>query len=194
MVLGTRVVEENVISEKYRPPVNGTIYQRFTVTGRERAGQLRERITNDENRILVQEERNEDRVTSVVEKNTTGLTEPVTGTASVFLNSLSVADYENNRPNSSSLSVYEPRSGWYEGDETYRLTDTSGTIRANAESHEVKSANVSWTITTPAGSYAEYALTRLTSEDPSTRRITFDFTPDDTDLKRPTWVNETESV
>lgn len=188
-----RVVEDNVTSEEYHPPENGTVYQRLSITGWDRASQLREQIIEDEDRVLIREGQDGDRVTFVVERNTTGVTEPVSGTASVFVNSLFVAGYESNGPSSSAATVYEPRSGWYDGRETYRITGTSGTVRVNADTHAVRSANVSWGVTTPAGSYAEYALARVTSDDPTTRKITFEFNSDDDDLERPSWVTEIES-
>jgi hypothetical protein len=186
-----KVIEKNVVSEEYRPPTNRTVYQRLTVTGRDRAGRLREQITEDEDRALLGENQKGNRVTFLVEENATDATEPVSGTASVFINSLSVVGYESDRRGPSSVSLYEPRSGWYEGRETYRITEASGNVRANAETHVVKSANVSWHVTTPAGSYAEYALVRSTTDDPAARRITFEFDPDEDALERPTWVDRT---
>lgn len=189
-----RVEEENIISEEYHSPVNNTIYQRFTVTGQDRVQRFQEQLTNDDDRTLVRAEQDGDRVTFVVETNTTAVSEPVSGTATVFLNSLSVAGYENTGTTSAGVTVYEPRSGWYDGRETYRLTGASGYVQANAETHVVKSANVSWTVTTPAGSYAEYTLTRVTSNDPTTRHITFEFNPDDADIDRPSWITESQSA
>lgn len=188
-----KVVEDNVTSEKYHPSSNGTVYQRLAVAGRERAGRVRERITRDENKILVRENRDGDRVTFVVKQNTTNLSEPVSGTASVFVNSLSVAGYEKGGPESSAGIVYKPQSGWYDGSKTYHISGASGEVHTDAETRVIQSANVSWKVTEPAGTYAEYVLAKLTSDDPTIYTITFEFNPNGTDIERPPWVGKTDS-
>lgn len=188
-----KVIEENVTSEEYQAAATGTVYERRTITGRDRANRLREEIVEDEDRVLVREEQNGDHVTFVVVKNTTGVREPVSGTASVFLNSLFVAGYEALESDSSAVTVYEPQSGWYDGRRTYRITGASGTVHADADTHVVTSANVSWDVTTPAGTCAEYVLVRVFGDEPTAYNIRFEFNPGKFDLERPTWVDETES-
>ena len=189
-----RFVDEDVISEAYQPTTNGTVYHRQMIQGRDEAEQRRELITENEDSELVGEDWDGDRVTFFVEENGTGITQPVSGTASVFVNSLFLAGYEAIGVDSSGVAIYEPQSGWYEGRDAYRLTDASGDVQANANTHVVKSANVSWDVTTPAGTYAEYALVRSLSDEPTTYRITFEFNSDDTDLEQPTWVDEADST
>lgn len=189
-----RVVDDGVVSEAYRPTADGTVYRRLTIDRGDDAEQRRKEITEDEDSVLVREDRDGDRVTFVVEENGTAVTQPVSGTASVFVNSLSVAGYEAERADSSEETVYEPRSGWYDGRETYRITGASGAVRADTDTHVVKSANVSWDTTTSAGTYAEYALVRAVSDEPTTYRITFEFDSGGSDLERPPWVGETNST
>lgn len=189
-----RVVDGDVVSESYRPTTDGTVYHKRTVEAGDDAGQRRERIAESEDQVLVREERDGDRVTFVVEESGTGGTQPVSGTASVFVNSLSTVGYEADGADSSTATVYEPRSGWYDGTEMYRITDASGTVHADADTHVVRSANVSWEETAPAGTYVEYVLTRSLSEEPTTYRITFEFDSGDSDLERPTWVDGANST
>jgi hypothetical protein len=188
-----QVVEPNVTSEEYRPSPNGSVYRRLTIAGRDRVERLREQITEDGDRTLHREARNGDRVTFVVERNTPSDTERVSGTVSVFVNSLFVAGYEKEEFDSSAVTVYAPRSGWYDGQKTYRITGASGEVYANADTRAVQSANVSWRMTEPAGTFAEYELARLMSDDPTTHRITFEFDPGNTTLERPSWLGETDS-
>lgn len=188
-----KVIEENVISEQYHPAAKGTVYERRTIVGRERGERLRKEIVEDEDSVLVREERNGDRVTFILKKKGSGGTEPVSGTASVFVNSLYVAGFEPEKTGSSAVTVYEPQSGWYDAREAYRITNASGTVKADAETRAVTSAEVSWDVTTPAETYAEYVLVRSVSDDPRTYSITFEFNPTEHDLERPTWVNETLS-
>lgn len=189
-----KVVQDGITREEYRPSANGTIYQRLRIEDSNRATRLSERITEDEDRTLVRENSEGDRVTLFVTKNASGATEPVSGTASVFVSNLGVAGYTTEDSDTSATTVYEPQSGWYDGSEPYRITEATGTVRVGAETRAVKSANVSWTVTEPAGTYAEYLLVGLTSDEPTTHRTTFDFEPDDHDLERPSWVGEAGSA
>jgi hypothetical protein len=187
-----KVVDDDVVSEAYRPTANGTVYHRLSIEGSDEARQRRELITEDEGKELVREDRSGERVTFVVEENGTGVTQPVSGSASVFVNSLSLAGYETEGRDSSAVTVYEPQSGWYDGREAYRITGASGKVRAETDTHVVKSANVTWDVTAPAGTYAEYALVTLLTDEPTTYRITFEIDAADSDLERPAWVVETE--
>ncbi|KTG11343.1 hypothetical protein, partial [Haloferax profundi] len=89
-----RVVDDDVVSEAYQPTANGTVYHRISVEEREDAEQRRELITENEDRVLIREDQGGDRVTFIVKENGTGVTQPVSGTASVFVNSLFLAGYE----------------------------------------------------------------------------------------------------
>ncbi|MFC6864386.1 hypothetical protein ACFQGE_13070 [Halomicroarcula sp. GCM10025817] len=187
-----KVVDDDIVSEAYQPTANGTVYHRLSVEGSNEAERRRELITEDEDRKLVREKRNGEHVRFLEKENGTGVTQPVSGTASVFVNSLFLAGYEAKGRDPSAVTVYEPRPGWYDGRETYRITRASGTVRADTDTHVVKSANVTWDVTAPAGTYAEYALVTLLTDEPTTYRITFEFEATDSDLERPTWVVETE--
>lgn len=188
-----KVVAGNVTSEEYHPGQSGTVYERLTISGSDRAERRREQIIEAEDRDLVSADVREQQATFVVEQNGTGDTEPVSGTASVFVRSLSVARYEVSETDSSAVTHYEPQSGWYEGSQSYRIAGATGEVRADAETGTARSANVSWDVTTPAGTYAEFLLAGLTSDDPTTHRITFELDPADDELDRPPWVDDAES-
>jgi len=192
-----RVVDGDTVSEAYRSATDGTIYHRRTIEAGDDATRQRELGTESTDRVLVREERNGDHVTFVVEENGTGVAQPVSGTASVFVDSLSMVRYEANGSVSSGETVYEPRSGWYDGRETYRVTDASGDVRVDADTNVVKSADVTWDVTAPAGTYAKYVLVRSLSDEPTTYEITVEFDSDDPSLERPRWAHKaasTESV
>ncbi|WP_311174132.1 hypothetical protein [Halobellus ordinarius] len=183
-----RVVDGGVVSAAYQPDATGPVYRKRTIAGSDNAEQQRELIAEDEDRVLVDEDRDGDNVTLVVKENGTGVTQPVSGTASVFVNSLVVAGYEADGSDSSDETVYTPRAGWYDRREPYRITDASGAVRTDANSHVVTAANVSWDTTEPAGTYMEYLLVRSFSDEPTTYRITFEFESGDAELERPSWV------
>lgn len=186
-----RVREPGLLSEGYKPAEDGTVHRRLQFDAVESAQQYRTEIVDDEDRSLIREDTAGTRTTFVIEQNTTGRTEPVTGTASVFVTSLAVAGYDVEETGSNGPTVYEPRSGWYTGATPYRLSGAAGTVRTKAETHGVLSANVTWHRTVPAGSYAEYVLARLTGDDPTMHRITFEFGANASTLDRPDWVNRT---
>lgn len=188
-----RVEEPGVVAETYQHAPAGTIYHRLTIADRSDATQRREQISANPDLDLVREERDDDRVTLVFEEHATDTTQPVSGTAAVFVNSLAVASYEATATRSST-TVYQPQSGWYDGSRPYRLTGATGEVHANAATHVVTSANLSWATTTPAGTYAEYVLVTLTSDNPTTHRITYEFEPGETDLERPTWAGDTNAT
>jgi hypothetical protein len=188
-----RVVDGDTVSEAYQPDTNGTVYRKRTVVGSDDATRQRELIAEDEARVLVREDHDGEQVTFVVAENVTDITQPVSGTASVFVNSLFVAGYETDGPDSSAAVVYEPQSGWYDGRETYRITNATGEVRTDPD-NVVTSANVSWDVTAPAETYAKYVLVRSFSDEPTTYRITFEFDSGDSDLERPPWVDDASST
>lgn len=74
---------------------------------------------------------------------------------------------------------------WYDGRETYRISSASGELHTHGDTYGVRSANVSWHGTVPAGTYARYALVRTLTNEPMRYRITFTFDPDTYDRERP---------
>lgn len=83
-----KIVDEGVVSESYHSAGSGAVYQRLNIEAGENDDQRRTLIRGDEDRTLVRLVRDGDRVTVIVKENTTSATEPVSGTASVFLDSL----------------------------------------------------------------------------------------------------------
>jgi hypothetical protein len=179
-----RVVEPSVTAVEYYPGTGDTVVRQLRITGRERAERYRERIAEDAARALVGDETDGIRVTFVVEQNNTDPSEPVSGTASVIVNSLFSTRYERTGSDSASVTACEPRSGWYGGQAPYRITGPRGTVRANPSTLVVTSANVSWKVTRPAGSFAEYVLVRAASGAPTDRRIAYEYTPGEAEVER----------
>lgn len=189
-----RVVDGDVVTETYQAASKGPIYNRVTMPEGEDADRRRELIAEAEQRELLREDREGDDVTFVVAENGSGSPEEVSGTASVFVNSLSLAGYESDDTGSPDETVYEPRPGWYDGTRTYRLTAVSGEVRADSDTNAVESANVSWELSVHAGTYAEYALARVVDDGTTTQRITFEYEPSDPDLERPGWADGADST
>jgi hypothetical protein len=182
--------EEGVRSEQYQASPNATVYERLEMDDEADAEQLKNQVLEDEARRLLSEESTAEGVTLVVASNGTDVADEISGSASVIVRSLHVTRYEQVDGTATETAVYEPRNGWYEGTRPYRITDASGTVRTDADTAAVESASVSWAVTDPAGSYAEYALARLTGPAPRVYETTYELVPGDSDLDRPAWVDE----
>lgn len=187
------VEEDGLRTEMYQATPNGTVHERLTVASDGEADRLRSHLVADDDRELLREERAGGEVAFVVERDSADIASAVTGTAMVFVRSLAVAGYERRAGDTGAVDVYEPQNGWYGGDDPYRLTGASGAVRTEPDTLAVDSANVSWAVTAPAGSYAEYVLVAHTSPDPTTYTITFEFDAVDPRLDRPAWVDEPDA-
>ncbi|WP_336134869.1 hypothetical protein [Natronomonas amylolytica] len=185
-----RLEEEGVTSEQYQASPSDPVYERLRIEDESDAERLRARITDDEARRLLHTERTDDNVTLVVAENGTDLAAEISGSASVFVRSLYVVGYERVDADATDTTVYGPQSGWYEGTEPYRVTDATGTVSTGADTPTVESASVSWKVTDPAGSYAEYLLVRLTGPDPRHYELAYEFEGGAVDLDRPAWVED----
>jgi hypothetical protein len=187
-----RVAENGVVGETYRTP-NGSAYRRLTVEGVDAAERRRARITEDESRTLLRGSRDGNCVTFVTRSEALPerSSETVSGTASVFVGNLGVAAYEPTGTDAAGVTPYEPQPGWYEGRVVYRLTGVSGTVRADAETGTVTSANVSWMVTR-GETYAHYLLSTLYAGS-TTSRTTFTFDATPPPLERPAWATAAES-
>ena len=185
------VQEPGIRSERYQASPNAAVYERLSVA-HDTAEQLRADIRADDDRHVLWENRTAERVTLITRANTTDLSSSLGGPASVVISSLHVTSYRTATENdTANLRVYEPRNGWYDGTEPYRITAATGTIRTGADPYAVESATVRWTITTPAGSYAAYALGRLVGTDPRTHTISYEFDDETPALTHPAWANDT---
>lgn len=182
--------EEGITSEQYQASPNDPVYERLRIENEADAERMRARIADDEARRLLHTGRTDDSVTLVVAENGTNLVDEIPGSASVFVRSLYVVGYERVDADATDTTVYEPQGGWYEGTGQYRVTDATGTVSTGADTSTVESASVSWKVTDPAGSYAEYVLVRLTGPDPRRYEIAYEFESGDTELDRPAWVDD----
>lgn len=189
-----RLVEDGVRSEQYQARPGGPVYERLVIEREAVADRMQARIERADNRVLLRENHSRGRVTLVVRTNGTNLSKEIAGSASVFTRNLQVAEYRERERESGAGTVYEPQNGWYSGAVEYRVTDASGVVRTGSGSRAVRAANVSWAVTEPAGSYAEYVLTQLTSDAPTSHRTTFRMTAGDTDVVRPPWVDESRAA
>jgi hypothetical protein len=184
------VDEGDVRTEQYQASPDSPVYSRIVVEDEGRIAQRREQIRSDTDHELLRESRSEGTVTFIVKGDAEDMADDVGGTASVVVRSLYVTGYERKAVEQSGAVVYEPKGGWYEGASPYRVTVATGEVRTASDTTAVRSATVTWDQTTPAGTYAESALVRLTSDAPRTYDISFEFDSGGTTVTRPAWVTD----
>lgn len=183
------LIEESVSTEQYQREANATVYERMVLTDADAAEQRRDRVIEDDDRTLIRETRDEGRTTLVVAKNDTNLAADISGSAGLFIRSLQLAGYDAVRNTSGGKTVFKPSNGWYGREEPYRIGGATGTVRADRKTNAVVEADVSWTVTSPASSVAEYLLVSLTSEEPRKYDISFSVEDNQTEVERPQWVD-----
>ena len=183
------VDEGAVRTEQYQAAPDGPVYERIIVDGRNSIDQRRAQIRSDTDRELLRENRTEGAVTFIVNGESGDIADDINGTASVVVRSLYATGYEREADDSQGATVYKPKNGWYEGTEPYRVTGATGEVRTAPDTTAVRSATVTWEQTVPAGTYAESALVRLTSDAPRTYDLSFEFESGQATVNRPAWVN-----
>ncbi|RKS78403.1 hypothetical protein BDK61_4067 [Haloarcula quadrata] len=182
--------EGAVRTEQYQASSDDPVYSRITVEDDGSTDRRRAQIQSDTDRELLRVNQTEGAVTFIVKQESENVADEVSGAASVVVMSLYPVGYERDTDTSQATAVYNPKNGWYEGRETYHITGATGTVRTAGDTTAVRSATVTWDQTRPAGTYAEFALARLTGDDPKTIDISFQFESSETTVTRPAWVTE----
>ena len=186
-----RVDESKTTTERYQSASNATIYERINVSAESNVNRMREQLTSDETQELLKENSSDDHVTFIVATNGSDPTVDFSNPAAVVARSLHVVGYESTNHELAAHVVYEPQGGWYGDSKGYRITNTTGKIHVNGETDTVEAASVSWDVTDPADSYAQYVTTRLTSTDPSTHEVSLELQAEEPEVNQPTWMPET---
>jgi hypothetical protein len=186
------IQEETVRTEQYQTD-SGAVYTRTVVTG-EQADRVLEHVRSDPDRELVETSRDGETVTvvSVVDDPEADLADELAGAVSVVTAQLRLASYERvdgtaRTPDDVERDSQElrPRNGWYDGSRSYRLTDTSGTVRVESGTNELVSATVQWDLTRNTDTYLHYLLNRRHTV---TQRVTYQYETGDVSVETPDWV------
>ena len=193
-----RIADDGATVERYRSDPNATIYKRHTIDPAENVDERRDRIVDDDDRDLLTEETDGDRTVLIVAEEASDPTTGITNPAAVVVRSLHLVAYEptddevagDDRQGGDGAvgDTFEPRSGWYEGAEAYRVTDAAGAVTVDPETNDVRSASVTWEVANPAGSYAQYLGVRATTSAPMTQEISFEAEDGKTGIDPPEWV------
>lgn len=183
-----RFVDQQVHSEQYQPSPDADVYSLWTGLRESQAERLRDSIERDPDRRLLDEERIDGEVRlRAVENASSDRADDVRGSASVFRNAMRVPEY-GLVSETTDGRVYEPRGGWFEGTEPFRVTDAHGRVVVDPDVGGVRSADVSWTLTERAPTYAHY-LVRAGID----QRLRYDVDLDPQAVEEPAWVAELRS-
>ncbi|KAA9395851.1 hypothetical protein Har1130_15715 [Haloarcula sp. CBA1130] len=184
------VDEGDVRTERYQASPGDPVYRRLVVEDDSSTDRRRDQIQSDSDLELLRTNRTDGAVTFISKQDSDDLAGDVSGTASVVVMNLYLVGYEQEATSSQAATVYTPKNGWYEGREAYHVTGATGTVRTVGETTAVRSATVTWDQTRPAGTYAEFALVRLTGDGPKTYDLSFEFESGETTVNRPAWVTD----
>ncbi|ELY44317.1 hypothetical protein [Natronorubrum sulfidifaciens] len=182
------LTQDGVRSESYQETPGEATYGRIVLDDDSTVDRRLESIERDETRALISTERDGDSVVLVVRENASeDLADDISGSASVFTRSLHVAAYDRVEE-TDETAIYEPQGGWFDEAKAYRITDASGTVAVDNDTHAVTSAAVSWEVTTRAETYLQYLLTSVVADETEPHEITYEFETTDVDPVAPDWV------
>jgi hypothetical protein len=185
------VQEEHVRTERYRN--DGVQFERTVVEG-EQADRMLRQMKSDPDREVVDTSRVGETVTvvTVADDPRADLAAELDGTVSIVTTQLRLAGYEpvgrSDRPpanvGNDTLRL-RPLSGWYDGSQPYRLTDTSGEVRVETGTNHLVAAAVHWDLTRNTDTYLHYLLNR---QHTVTQRVTYRYETENVSVETPDWV------
>ncbi|WP_224448300.1 hypothetical protein [Haloprofundus salilacus] len=182
-----RYVSEGAVTESYQNATTDMIRTRSVFTG-EKADQRVQRIRDDPDRTIVNEEREGGTVSVVSVVEDPGYELNPSGAASVVVRTLLLASYDRvDATDKRGLRVLRPQSGWYNGSRSYRLTDASGEMRFDPATNVIHSANIEWTLTTDTQTYAHYLLSRNSAV---TQEVSYEYREEEIRVDAPDWADD----
>lgn len=182
-----RTVGAEHVTERYRDGSGDLEYARLVVDG-DSADRLLEEYREGPEWSVLREERGRDRVTVLAAKEDPTRELDPTGGASVVANLLRVVAYDRvAEAGEEGLRLLEPRSGWYDGRQSYRATGASGEVVVDPETGVLRSADVEWKLTTGTETYLHYLLSRGGTID---QDVDYEYRTEDVRLEARDWVDE----
>ena len=176
-----RVVERNTTVERYQADQNATTCTRYVDTV-PRSEQREELLREDpDEEIIDVEDDGDQRVIVTVADAGTAVEWDARTAATVVTTELRLAAYEPIDASATAAAdrrVLAPQSGWYDGSESYRLTETAGEVRIDDSSDAIVAADVRWDETPGTRSYLHYLANRDAT---ITKEISFKHRPAVTD-------------
>lgn len=181
-------------SELYQPGPDADVYQRAVFEDESRFERDYQRMTDDDATDVLRATPDEDPQTLLSRENATeDRADAMLEMIDLYLGMLSVTAYDRvdrdgDAARTDDATVYEPRDGWYERADVYRVTDASGTVVVDESRDGVTSADVAWTTTGPADTYAHYLFARIVEGDRESVELTYEFDAGTDSVQEPDWV------
>ena len=185
-----RIEQDGSIVERYQPDgVDGPEHVRYALgdaAAEDRLGQLE---ADDDVTVLGVERSGETTTIRAVD------TEPdadvgdrIPGAASVVTTQLGLVQYDRvDDAGQAETVVLQPESGWYTGDQSYRVANAEGTVEIDPETSALYAADVRWDLTRGTETYLHYLVNR---ESTVGQTITYDYRTEDVAVDPPDWIVE----
>ena len=183
-----------VQSESYQAAPGEVVYTRSEYPDEIETDQILERIDDREDQHVLRVDRDGENVVFFTRDEDGGdLESSITSTAPVIVGSVRNTEYERVQESDEEY-VYEPKNGWFDGQDGYRITDSTGQVRVDPDSYTATAAEVSFTVTPGAGTYAEYLYTTWATDDTFTREVSYEYTSENVTVEPPEWVESLQNA
>lgn len=192
-----RTVGDEVESESYQASPEADVYRRTVYEDETEFEFASDRATDDDSTTVLRATADADPPTLFVRENgTDDQADSMVDVIDMYLGILSNTAYDradgssDEETGDSGTVVYEPRADWYETTDVYRVTDASGTVVVDESLGGVTSADVAWTSTEPADTYAHYAYATIVEGDRESHEFSFEFDAGNESVREPDWVDD----
>lgn len=183
-----KVRQRGVVSERYQnDSTDGVEFER-TVVDDDRADRMLQQRESDPDREIRSTDRNHETLTvvTVTDDPDTDMAEEISGPVSVVTTQLRLASYEPvDASDTGDKERLRPQSGWYNGSEPYRLTNTSGEVTIESETNVLYAAEATWDLTPNTDTYLHYVMN---SDNTATQEISYQYDSQNVSFEPPAWV------
>ncbi|MDR5673515.1 hypothetical protein RH858_10225 [Halalkaliarchaeum sp. AArc-GB] len=188
-----RTVQGETVVERYQPNgTSGPEYARYVVDESEADARMQQ--FDDENLEVLTHRGNGESVTitTVDADPSTDGGDRLAGAASVVATQLRLVQYDTvdhdavaGNDDSPEIRTLRPESGWYAGEQSYRISDAEGTVEIDPETSVLVAADVRWELTRGTETSLHYLLNRDATV---SQEVTYEYRTENVSVDRPDWV------
>ena len=185
-----RIEQEDSIVERYQPDgVDGPEHVRYVIDDAELDDRLEHLESDDAVTVLGVERSGESTTIRAVDAEPgADVGDRIRGAASVVTTQLALVQYDRlDEEGQAETVVLQPESGWYAGDQPYRVAGAEGTVETDPETSDLYAADVRWELTRGTETYLHYLVNR---ESTVRQTITYDYRTEDVAVDPPDWIVE----
>lgn len=191
-----RIVQGETVVERYQPNgTSGPEYARYVVDESEADARVQQLEGDDDLEILAHQRDGETATITTVDADPdTDGDDRLAGAASVVAAQLRLVQYDTvdhdavaGNDDSPEIRTLRPESGWYAGEQSYRISDAEGTVEIDPETSVLVAADVRWELTRGTETYLHYLLNRDATV---SQEVTYEYRTESVAVDRPDWVEE----